>query len=166
MNDLLKMLDSSPVNFLAIDYAEKLLTANGFKKIELGNMPTLEAGSGYYITKNNSALFAFRVGTGSVAEGFKLICAHTDSPGFRIKPAPEMYSEGGMVRLNTEVYGGPILYTWFDRPLSIAGRVILRGESPLRPEIRLLHVKRPLLLIPHLAIHFNREVNDGNPINR
>ena len=166
MNELLKMLDSSPVNFLAIDYAEKVLTANGFKKVELGNMPTLEAGAGYYITKNNSALFAFRVGTGCVKEGFKLICAHTDSPGFRIKPAPEMYSEGGMVRLNTEVYGGPILYTWFDRPLSIAGRVILRGESPLRPEIRLLHVKRPLLLIPHLAIHFNREVNDGNPINR
>ena len=111
MNELLKMLDSSPVNFLAIDYAEKLLTANGFKKVELGNMPALEAGAGYYITKNNSALFAFRVGTGCVKEGFKLICAHTDSPGFRIKPAPEMYSEGGMVRLNTEVYGGPILYT-------------------------------------------------------
>ena len=64
MNELLKMLASSPVNFLAIDYAEKLLTANGFKKVELGNMPALEAGAGYYITKNNSALFAFRVGTG------------------------------------------------------------------------------------------------------
>ena len=166
MNTLLNMLDSSPVNFLAVDYAARRLEANGFIRVELGNMPQLQPGTGYYMTKNGSALFAFRVGTGSATEGFKLICAHTDSPGFRIKPSPEMYSEGGMIRLNTEVYGGPILYTWFDRPLSIAGRVILRGQSPLRPDTRLLHVKRPLLLIPHIAIHFNREVNDGNPLNR
>ena len=166
MNTLLNMLDSSPVNFLAVDYAARRLEANGFTRIELGNMPQLQPGAGYYMTKNGSALFAFRVGTDSVTEGFKLICAHTDSPGFRIKPSPEMYSEGGMIRLNTEVYGGPILYTWFDRPLSIAGRVILRGQSPLRPVTRLLHVKRPLLLIPHIAIHFNRNVNDGNPLNR
>ena len=166
MNNLLNMLDSSPVNFLAVDYAARRLEANGFIRVELGNMPQLQPGTGYYMTKNGSALFAFRVGTGSATEGFKLICAHTDSPGFRIKPSPEMYSEGGMIRLNTEVYGGPILYTWFDRPLSIAGRVILRGQSPLRPDTRLLHVKRPLLLIPHIAIHFNREVNDGNPLNR
>ncbi|MBE6269193.1 MAG: M18 family aminopeptidase [Bacteroidales bacterium] len=166
MNDLLKMLDSSPVNFLAVNYAEQLLADNGFCKVELGSMPVLEPGKGYYITKNGTALFAFRMGTGDVTDGFKLICAHTDSPGFRIKPSPEMFSEGGMVRLNTEVYGGPILYTWFDRPLSIAGRVLLRSDNPLRPVARLLHVKRPLLLIPHIAIHFNREVNDGNPLNR
>ena len=166
MNDLLKMLDSSPVNFLAVNYAEQLLADNGFCKVELGSMPVLEPGKGYYITKNGTALFAFRMGTGDVTEGFKLICAHTDSPGFRIKPSPERFSEGGMVRLNTEVYGGPILYTWFDRPLSIAGRVLLRSDNPLRPVARLLHVKRPLLLIPHIAIHFNREVNDGNPLNR
>ncbi len=166
MNELLKMLDSSPVNFLAVKYAEDLLSANGFCKVDFANIPALEPGKGYYITKNGTALFAFRVGTGDVADGFKLICAHTDSPGFRIKPAPEMFSEGGMVRLNTEVYGGPILYTWFDRPLSIAGRVLLRGETPLHPVTRLLHIKRPLLLIPHIAIHFNREVNDGNPLNR
>ena len=166
MNTLLNMLDSSPVNFLAVDYAARRLEANGFTRVELGNMPQLQPGAGYYMTKNGSALFAFRVGTGSATEGFKLICAHTDSPGFRIKPSPEMYSEGGMIRLNTEVYGGPILYTWFDRPLSIAGRVILRGQSPLHPVTRLLHVKRPLLLIPHIAIHFNRNVNDGNPLNR
>lgn len=166
MNDLLKMLDSSPVNFLAVNYAEQLLADNGFCKVELGSMPVLEPGKGYYITKNGTALFAFRMGTGDVTDGFKLICAHTDSPGFRIKPSPEMFSEGGMVRLNTEVYGGPILYTWFDRPLSIAGRVLLRSDNPLRPVARLLHIKRPLLLIPHIAIHFNREVNDGNPLNR
>ena len=166
MKGLLNMLDASPVNFLAVKYAEDFLSAAGFTKVELGNMPALEAGKGYYITKNGSALFAFRMGSGALTDGVKLICAHTDSPCFRVKPAPEMVSEGGMIRLNTEVYGGPILYTWFDRPLSLAGRVILRGDSPLRPVTRLLHIKRPLLIIPHLAIHFNREVNEGNKINR
>ncbi|MBQ3539163.1 MAG: M18 family aminopeptidase [Bacteroidaceae bacterium] len=165
-NRILKMLDSSPVNFLAAKYAEDRLNGAGYQKISLTAIPELIPGKGYYITKNNSAVFAFRVGTGSVDEGFKLICAHTDSPCFRVKPSPEMVSEGGMIRLNTEVYGGPILYTWFDRPLSLAGRVILRGESPLSPKVRLLHIKRPLLIIPHLAIHFNREVNEGNKINR
>ncbi len=166
MKELLNMLDASPVNFLAVKYAEDFLSAAGFKKVEMGSLPQLKAGDSYYITKNGSALFAFRVGSGAPTAGFKLICAHTDSPCFRVKPAPEMVSEGGMVRLNTEVYGGPILYTWFDRPLSLAGRVILRGESPLRPVVRLLHIKRPLLVIPHLAIHFNREVNEGNKISR
>lgn len=166
MKELLNMLDASPVNFLAVKYAEDFLNAAGFKKVEMGALPQLKAGEGYYITKNGSALFAFRMGNGLVTDGFKLICAHTDSPCFRVKPAPEMLSEGGMIRLNTEVYGGPILYTWFDRPLSLAGRVILRGGSPLRPIVRLLHIKRPLLVIPHLAIHFNREVNEGNKINR
>ena len=166
MKELLNMLDASPVNFLAVKYAEDFLSSAGFEKVEMGAMPKLQPGKGYYITKNGSALFAFRVGSGAPTDGFKLICAHTDSPCFRVKPAPEMWSEGGMVRLNTEVYGGPILYTWFDRPLSLAGRVILRGGSPLRPVVRLLHIKRPLLIIPHLAIHFNREVNEGNKINR
>lgn len=165
-NRILEMLDSSPVNFLAAKYAEDRLLAAGFVKVSPTMLPVLEPGKGYYITKNNSAVFAFRVGTGDVCDGFKLICAHTDSPCFRVKPAPEMVSEGGMIRLNTEVYGGPILYTWFDRPLSLAGRVILRGESALHPQVRLLHIKRPLLIIPHLAIHFNREVNEGNKINR
>ncbi len=164
--ELLDMLNASPVNFLAVKYAEEFLSSAGFEKVEMGSLPQLVPGKGYYITKNGSALFAFRVGSGAATSGFKLICAHTDSPCFRVKPAPEMVSEGGMIRLNTEVYGGPILYTWFDRPLSLAGRVILRGESPLHPVTRLLHIKRPLLLIPHLAIHFNREVNEGNKISR
>lgn len=166
MKRLLEMLDSSPVNFLAAEYAVNRLLEAGFARVSMTALPHLEPGKGYFITKNNSSVFAFRVGIGDVTKGFKLICAHTDSPCFRVKPAPEMVSEGGMIRLNTEVYGGPILYTWFDRPLSLAGRVILRGESPLHPQVRLLHIRRPLLVIPHLAIHFNREVNEGNKINR
>ena len=77
-----------------------------------------------------------------------------------------MKCEGGMVKLNTEVYGGPILYTWFDRPLSVAGRVLLRSDNPLQPIVRRIRVARPLLIIPHLAIHFNRGVNEGNPLSK
>ena len=98
--------------------------------------------------------------------GFKIIAAHSDSPGFRIKPNCEMVTDGNIVKLNTEVYGGPILYTWFDRPLSLAGRVILRGDNPLFPEHRLVKFDRHLLTIPHLAIHFNRNVNDGNKLSK
>ena len=95
-----------------------------------------------------------------------MICAHSDSPTFRIKPQAEMRCEGGIVKLNTEVYGGPILSTWMDRPLSLAGRVILRGLDALHPETRLLHIRRPLLQIPNLAIHFNRQVNDGVKLSK
>lgn len=99
-------------------------------------------------------------------QGFRMICAHCDSPTFRIKPNAEMTGEGGIVRLNTEVYGGPILSTWMDRPLTIAGRVVLRGDDALSPVTRLIHIRRPLLQISNLAIHFNRQVNDGVKLNR
>lgn len=172
MNDiassLMALLDASPVNFLAAAYVERLLEENGFQCLDAGDpFPALKAGDQYFVTKNQTAVFAFRVGTADVADaGFKLICAHSDSPGFRIKPNAEIGCEGGVVKLNTEVYGGPILYTWFDRPLSVAGRVLLRGANPLQPIVRRIHVKRPLLIIPHLAIHFNRQVNDGNPLSK
>ncbi|MDE6438276.1 MAG: M18 family aminopeptidase, partial [Muribaculaceae bacterium] len=82
------------------------------------------------------------------------------------KPSCEMVCTGNVLKLNTEVYGGPILYTWFDRPLSLSGRVMLRGASPLEPVSRLLKIDRPLLTIPHLAIHYNRSVNEGNPLSK
>ncbi|MBR4434157.1 MAG: M18 family aminopeptidase [Bacteroidaceae bacterium] len=167
-SELLALLDASPVNFMAAAYVERQLEAHGFQRLDASEpFPALKAGGQFFITKNGTAVFAFRVGTKSPAEaGFKLICAHSDSPGFRIKPHAEMWCEGGVVKLNTEVYGGPILYTWFDRPLSVAGRVLLRSDNPLQPVVRRVRIERPLLVIPHLAIHFNRQVNDGNPLSR
>ena len=153
--DLMALMDASPVNFLAAQYVENQLRENGFKPLNAEDeWLKMKAGDQYYVTKNNTAVFAFRIGQKPVAEaGFKLICAHSDSPGFRIKPHAEMKCEGGMVKLNTEVYGGPILYTWFDRPLSVAGRVLLRSDNPLHPIIRRIRLARPLLIIPHLAIN-------------
>lgn len=166
ISDLCTFLDSSPVNFLAVDTVRRRLDAEGFERLDLREAWEISHGGRYYVTKNDSAIFAFTVGDSDPEDGFRIIAAHSDSPGFRIKPNCEMLCDGNIVKLNTEVYGGPILYTWFDRPLSIAGRVILRGQDPLRPLTRLVRFDRPLLTIPHLAIHFNRSVNEGNPLSK
>ena len=156
-------LDKSPVNFLAVKTIKEVLIASGYREIKASDpLGVVKAGDKLFVTKNDSSLYAIHVGTETMAEvGFKMICAHCDSPTFRIKPNAEIAYEGGLVKLNTELYGGAILSTWLDRPLSLAGRVILRGDDALTPVTRLLHVKRALLTIPNLAIHFNRQVNDG-----
>ena len=169
MNDyrnLAKFLDSSPVNFFAVKTIESHLIANGFSELDMRLPWKIEVGGKYYVKKNDSAIFAFIVGKGGSAAPFKILAAHSDSPGFRIKPNCEILCEGNIVKLNTEVYGGPILYTWFDRPLSMAGRVMIKSDDPLNPDVRLVKFDRPLLTIPHLAIHFNRNVNDGNKLSK
>ena len=166
VSDLLKFLDNSPVNFLAAEEIMRRLDKAGYIRLDARDKWNLEPGRNYYISKNGSAVIAFSLAKNCKDAGYKIITAHSDSPGFRIKPNAEMLCENGIVKLNTEVYGGPILYTWFDRPLSLAGRVILRSSNPLFPESRTLFIRRPLLTIPHLAIHFNRAVNDGNHLSR
>ena len=165
---LLDFLNASPVNFLAAKNIANELEQAGYRRLD-PQMPIgeVKAGDKLYVTKNDSSVYAFHIGRKLLADaGFRMICAHCDSPTFRIKPNAEMTCEGGIVKLNTEVYGGPIMSTWFDRPLTIAGRVIVRGEDALHPKTLLLHVKRPLLLISNLAIHFNREVNDGVKLSK
>lgn len=165
ITDLCNFLDLSPVNFWAVETVRQRLETAGFRQLDMRDEWVLTPGDKRYVVQNGSAIFAFVVGSGDAASGFNIIAAHSDSPGFRIKPRCEIACEG-MVKLNTEVYGGPILYTWFDRPLSIAGRVALRGDDPLRPRMQLLRFDDPLLVIPHLAIHFNRQVNEGNPLSK
>lgn len=165
--ELIEFIHQSPTNFHAVANASRMLAAHGFCQLSQGEAWHIEKGGKYFVTQNQSALFAFEAGTGEVADGMKLVCAHCDSPTFRIKPNAEMPVAGKYLKLNTEVYGGPILYTWFDRPLSMAGRVMLRSQDPLRPESRLVNFDRPMLVIPHLAIHFNRAVNEqGNPLSK
>lgn len=165
--ELVDFLYDSPSACHGVKATQKILDENGFIEIKETDKWDLQAKGKYYVIKNDSALIAFEVGTGDIEEtGLRLIGAHTDVPGFRIKPNPQMISEGKYVKLNTEVYGGPILHTWFDRPLSIAGKVSLKGESPLKPETRLVNINKPLLIITSLAIHMNREVNEGFKINR
>lgn len=165
---LLSFLDASPVNFLAVKNIADTLLANGFRRVDPSQpLGEVKSGDRFFVTKNDSSVFAFRIGNKPIADaGFNMICAHCDSPTFRIKPNAEMLTEGGIVKLNTEVYGGPIMSTWFDRPLTLAGRVIVRGEDVMHPQTLLLHIKRPLLQISNLAIHFNRQVNDGVALSK
>ena len=165
---LLDFLDASPVNFLAAHNIAESLEQAGYRQVDPSEpIGEVKAGDKLYVTKNDSSVYAFHIGHRQMADaGFHMICAHCDSPTFRIKPNAEMLCEGGIVKLNTEVYGGPIMSTWFDRPLTIAGRVIVRGEDALAPKTLLLHVKRPLLQISNLAIHFNRQVNDGVKLSK
>lgn len=164
--NLLEFINSSPVNFLAVKNVADKLDEAGFRRLDPTERWEISKGGKYYVTKNSSAIFAFVVGTGEPSAGFRIISAHSDSPCMRIKPHAEMLCPGGVVKLNVEVYGGPILYTWFDRPLSVAGRVMLRSDDPLRPVTKIIRIDRPILTIPHLAIHFNRSVNDGNKLSR
>ena len=167
-NRLLSFLDASPVNFWAVKNLAEELTRKGYRRIDPTEaLGEVKCGDRFFVTKNDSSIYAFQIGSKPLAEsGFHLICAHCDSPTFRIKPNAEMDMEGGIVKLNTEVYGGPIMSTWFDRPLTLAGRVIVKSEDVMQPQTLLLHIKRPLLQISNLAIHFNRQVNDGVKLSR
>ena len=161
-------MNASPVNFFAVETIKKCLIEAGYKEWKAGEpCPEVKSGDKLFSTKNGSAIFAFHMGKKSLAEGgMRIISAHSDSPCFRVKPNAEIKCEGGLVKLNTELYGGAIMSTWMDRPLSLAGRVVLAGESMMEPEVRLMRIERPILTIPNLAIHFNRQVNDGVALSK
>ena len=164
--DLISFIDNSPTAFHAVDLTRELLLENDFEELFLEDKWELEKGGKYFTIKNYSALVAFKIGQNELEEeGFRLVGAHTDSPGFKIKPNPEMLVNNSYLKLNTEVYGGPILSSWFDRPLSLAGKVSLEGDHPLDPDEFLIDFEKPLMIIPNLAIHMNREVNSGFEYN-
>ncbi|MBR0182167.1 MAG: M18 family aminopeptidase [Bacteroidaceae bacterium] len=167
MMNLIDFLNASPVNYLAVNTIAGVLEDAGFRHVDVrGEMPALKTGDKVYFTKNDSSIYAMHIGQLPMQDGVHMVCAHCDSPTFRIKPNAGIRCEGGLVKLNTELYGGALMQTWFDRPLSLAGRVIIAGDDPMQPETRLLHIKRPLLQIPNLAIHFNREANDGVKLSK
>ena len=166
INRLLNWLDASTCNVMAVETIKKELNNAGFAELKQTDKWEIKKGGKYYVTKNGTAIFAFIIGSEPVADqGFRIISAHSDSPCFKIKPNAEIYGDGGLVTLNVEKYGGGILYTWFDRPLSMSGRVVLRSEDPLKPTIVPVDIEKPFATIPHLAIHFNRAVNEGNALS-
>ncbi len=159
-NELLDFIERSPSRFHAVDEMGKILSEKGFKELKINERWELEKGGKYFTTKNDSSLIAFIAGTDEVGNGgFRITGSHSDSPAIRIKPNPEMKVEGKELKLNTEIYGGPILYSWFDRPLGFAGRVTLEGDSPFEPESVHVCIREKKCIIPSLAIHMNRDVN-------
>ena len=164
--EVIEFIDESPSTYHVVKNCSDILDENGFERIMPREKWEIKKGGKYFLKKSSSTIIAFTVGENfDVKKGFKIFGAHTDSPCFRIKPSPEIVTEN-VVRLNTEVYGGPILSTWFDRPLSIAGRVIVRGEDTFFPKTIKIRIDEPLLTIPNLAIHQNREVNNGVKIDK
>jgi aspartyl aminopeptidase len=157
--DLLDFIDASPSPWHAVQTCESRLQVVGFERLEETERWTLTAGGRYYVVRGGSSIIAFIVGSRPATEtGLRLIGAHTDSPGLRLKPKPAE-DASGMVRLGVEVYGGPILATFADRDLSLAGRVNVRTAAGI--DTRLIRFDTPLLRLPNLAIHMNREVNEN-----
>lgn len=161
IDKLFGLLEKATSQFHTIEASREQLAEAGFEEICLKDNWELKKGGKYMLDHHGSTIFAFVVGEEFEAEdGFRIAASHGDFPGFRLKPNAEM-EVGGYLQLNTETYGGAILSSWMDRPLSVAGRVILKSDDVFKPEVRLVDLKKPVLIIPNLAIHFNREMNKG-----
>lgn len=159
---LLEFIEKSPTAFQAVEEMEKRLTDCGFQKLSEKEHWDLKPGKKYVVTRNHSALIAFSIPEQECWK-FHIMASHSDSPSFKIKENPEIKVADAYVKLNVEKYGGMLMAPWFDRPLSVAGRVIVRKDGKL--EELLTDAERDLVMIPNLAIHMNREVNSGMNYN-
>ena len=159
--ELMSFLDKSPTAFHAISSIKKKLVASGYFELVESEKWELTEGGKYFVTRNDSSIIAFRVPSFNFI-GFMIGAAHSDSPAFKVKENPEIV-ENGYVKLNVEGYGGMLMAPWLDRPLSVAGRVIVKSGN--RYEVKLVNVDRDLLIIPNVAIHMNRDANKNQPWN-
>lgn len=160
--ELFTFLDSSPNAFFAVKNMCDILDAAGMTRLFEGRKWEIEAGKGYYVTRNDSSVIAFKIPKADY-KGFQIMASHCDSPLFKIKANAEIVVDDHYVKLNVEKYGGMLCAPWMDRPLSVAGRVVVRTEAGI--ETRLVNIDRDLLIIPNLAIHMNREANEGYKYN-
>ncbi|MGB2041918.1 MAG: M18 family aminopeptidase, partial [Porticoccaceae bacterium] len=162
--DLSAFLNASPTPFHAVSSMVGLLEEGGFTRLDEADAWTLKAGDKHYVTRNGSSIIAFVVGSQALAaSGIRLAGAHTDSPCLMVKPQPEI-TKAGYFQLGVEVYGGALLNPWFDRDLSIAGRLVYRDANQQLKQT-LVDFEQPVAMIPSLAIHLDREANSGRTIN-
>lgn len=160
--ELMAFIDKTPNAYNCVVNVVELLLANGFKELAEKDDWNMQKGSKFFVIRNDSSIIAFKLNDPQLKNGFNIVASHGDSPTFSIKPGEEII-ENGYLKLNTNGYGGVILYSWLDRPLSLAGRVILKKEGKFKTEI--INIDKDLLVIPSQAIHQNREVNDRNNLN-
>lgn len=162
--ELMSFIKKSPTAFHAVDNIKQLLIDNDYEELLESKIWKIEAGKRYFVSRNNSSIIALNLGTELNQYSFNVAASHSDSPTFKIKENAEIEIKGKYTQLNTEGYGGMICSTWFDRPLSIAGRILIRdGNSYIT---KLINIDRDLVLIPNVAIHMNRTVNDGYSYNK
>lgn len=164
IKELIHFLENSPSCFHAVSNTESILLSEGFTRLYENEKWELTKGGRYFVTRNGSSLIAFTIPENRPA-GMRIAASHSDSPTFKIKENPELESDGRYIRLNTERYGGMLCAPWFDRPLSAAGRIIIKDPASRELVSRLVNIDRDLLLIPSLAIHMNREANEGYKYN-
>lgn len=160
--ELFSFIESSPTAFHAVETMKQMLDAEEYQQLLESRAWELQAGGKYYVMRNGTSLLAFRIPKKEFT-GFQVMAGHSDSPTFRIKENPEMETEGAYVKLNVEKYGGMLCSPWFDRPLSVAGRLIVKTDTGIVS--RLVKVDRDLLMIPSLAIHMNRKANEEQKYN-
>lgn len=156
--ELIQFIEKSPTCFQAVATMKEILEQEGYSELKERDKWNLEKGGHYFVTRNDSALIAFTVPKEGL-KGFRIMASHSDSPTFKIKDNPEMTVENKYVKLNVERYGGMLCAPWFDRPLSVAGRVVVKEKDEF--VTKLVDVDRDLVMIPNLAIHMNRQANEG-----
>lgn len=161
--ELLDFIQASPSMYHAVDTIQSTFKEAGFREVKEGEDWDLQAGKGYYVNRNGSSVLAFRLPETLDSLHFQITASHTDSPTFKLKSRPILDGPDGYLRLNVEGYGGMIDSTWFDRPLTLAGRCLVETETGV--ESRLLYIDKDLLVIPNAPIHFNRQVNKGYEFN-
>ena len=162
--ELVNFIKNSPTAFHAIDNISKRLKENGYEELLEGKCWDVKPGGKYFVTRNNSSIIALNIGTKLDNYSFNVAASHSDSPTFKVKENAEIEVKGKYTKLNTEGYGGMLCATWFDRPLSIAGRVLVKEEDTY--VTKLVDIDRDLIMIPNVAIHMNRQVNDGYAYNK
>lgn len=161
-HELIKFIKESPTVFHVVDNIGKKLEKNGFTQLKEGENWDIKPNGSYYVVRNRSSILAFTVPKADF-NGFNIIASHGDSPSFKIKENPEMANGDNYVTVNTERYGGMIMSTWMDRPLSVAGRVIVKDGEKFSQ--KLVCVDKDLLIIPSVAIHMDRTANEGKKFN-
>lgn len=159
---LFDYIDASPTCYHAVKNVEDRLLQAGFEKLSEKETYHMEAGKSYFVVRNDSSVIAFSIPE-KEAKGFRIFASHSDSPCFKLKENPEVTLENSYVKFNVEKYGGMILSTWLDRPLSVAGRVVVKEDGKL--VTKLVDFEENLCIIPNVAIHFNREINKGMEYN-
>lgn len=162
VEELFSFIENSPSAFHAVETMRQELENAGYHQLLESESWVLHRGGKYYVIRNGSSIIAFRIPAKGFV-GYQIVASHSDSPSFKIKENPEMEAEGHYVKLNVEKYGGMLMAPWLDRPLSVAGRVIVREENHLA--VKLVNVDRDLVMIPNLAIHMNRDANEGMKYN-
>jgi len=163
LNGLMSFISDSPTPFHAVTSMVSQLNTAGYSQLEVASTWHLKAGGRYFITRNDSTIVAFQLPKKNALQRLHMVGAHTDSPCLKVKPNPEIQRKGYQ-QLGVEVYGGALLHPWFDRDLSLAGRVVGRDVQG-RLVSHLLDFKRPVACIPSLAIHLNREANKDHSVN-